>query len=52
MIFKLPCFEKMVITIFHHQGKRRPSTKAGFLASIVNYAAQLLLAAVVTVSGH
>ena len=44
--------KKWCLRIFHHQGKRRPSTKAGFLASIVNYAAQLLLAAVVTVSGH
>ena len=44
--------KKWCLRIFHHQGKRRPSTKAGFLSSIVNYAAQLLLAAVVTVSGH
>ena len=40
------------LRVFHHQGKRRPSTKAGFLSSLANYAAQLLLAAVVTVSGH
>ena len=44
--------KKWWLHIFHHQGKRRPSTKAGFLSSIANYAAQLLLAAVVTVSGH